>query len=114
MIYKLKKFAKMTKMILNQVKDTKQLFQMLNISKQTLSEEQRNSLNDKGFVILSSTNYMLNKGMSSGPGNFNRIVSNMKMRGVFKYDVPTYVIGVGPPTPKGYNPVDLGEDEGCG
>ena len=59
MIYKLKKFAKMTKMILNQVKDTKQLFQMLNISKQTLSEEQRNSLNDKGFVILSSTNYML-------------------------------------------------------
>ena len=46
-------------MILDQVKDTRQLLQILNISKQTLSDEQRNSLNDKGFIFLSSTDYML-------------------------------------------------------
>ena len=46
-------------MILDQVKDTRQLLQILNISKQTLSDEQRNSLNDKCFIFLSSTDYML-------------------------------------------------------
>ena len=46
-------------MILDQVKDTRQLLHILNISKQTLSDEQRNSLNDNGFIFLSSTDYML-------------------------------------------------------
>ena len=52
---------------------------------------------DCGIEIV-PTNYMLSK-MNSGPGNFDRIVSNMRMRGEFESDVPTYVIGVGPPTP---------------
>ena len=43
----------------NEIKDTKQLFKTLNISQQTLSAEQRNSLNDKGFVIIPPTAYIL-------------------------------------------------------
>ena len=60
---------------------------------------------DCGIEIV-PTNYMLSK-MNSGPGNFNRIVSNMRMRGEFEYDVPTYVIGVGPPTPPGRRTMKL-------
>ena len=43
----------------NEIKNTKQLFKILNISQQTLSAEQRNSLNDKGFVIIPPTTYIL-------------------------------------------------------
>jgi len=49
---------------------------------------------DCGVEIV-PTNKML-KQMSSGPGNLDRIVSNMKMRGACEIDVPTFVIGVGP------------------
>lgn len=43
----------------NEIRDTKQLFKILDISKHTLSAEQRNSLNDEGFVIIPPTSYIL-------------------------------------------------------
>lgn len=41
------------------IKDTKELFQILNISKRTLSNEQKKSLNERGFVVIPPTSYML-------------------------------------------------------
>jgi len=44
---------------INDIKDTKELFQILSISKQTLSNEQKKSLNERGFVVIPPTSYML-------------------------------------------------------
>ncbi len=54
----------------------------------------KKGLIDCGVEIV-PTNKMLSL-MSSGPGNINRIRSNMKARGVSAIDIPILVIGVGP------------------
>ena len=43
----------------SEIKDTKHLFKILNISKKTLSNGQKNSLHREGFVIIPPTNYIL-------------------------------------------------------
>jgi len=49
----MKRFSKI------EVKNTRQLFDKLNISKKTLSRQQKNSINNKGFVVIPPTKYIL-------------------------------------------------------
>jgi hypothetical protein len=41
-----------------EIKNTNELFQSLNISNSTLSDDQKSSLNDKGFVIFPPNEFM--------------------------------------------------------
>ena len=42
------------------IKDTKELFKLLKISKKSLSLKQKNSIKDKGFLVIPPTKFMLN------------------------------------------------------